>query len=250
MGEYKTGARHHAWKEKVIKPCEWCGADIELDESKAEGHHFCSRECFGKYHSENHPAKNGKVTQCTNCKIEIYRPACDFEKHQYLFCSRQCKDEFTTGENHPLWDASERSCDVCGKVFFASKSSPQHFCSRECYGLWLSENNCGENNPTWRGGISFEPYPPEFNARYKRIIRKRDGHKCVLCGKTTEENGRKLDVHHVTYDKSNLDPDLKVSLCRSCHMKTNTNRAFWTAVFTRFWRRAPVADWQRRQVVL
>lgn len=114
---------------------------------------------------------------------------------------------------------------------------------------WERGDYAGEKHPRWEGGLSNEPYPFEFNYRYKEMIRERDGRKCVLCGKTEEENGRRLSVHHTTYDKSDLDPRTKVSLCDSCHMKTNSNRSSWTAIFTKYLYRKPPQDWQMRVIL-
>ena len=85
-----------------------------------------------------------------------------------------------------------------------------------------SERMSGENNPCWAGGISkvFIEYPPEFNSRLKRKIRKRDGLKCQKC----EANSCRLDVHHIDYDKNNNDECNLITLCTSCHMKSNYNR--------------------------
>ena len=96
-----------------------------------------------------------------------------------------------------------------------------------------SERFTGENNPNWRGGVWIDPYPPEFNEEFKTLIRERDNHTCQLCGKTKEENGRKLDVHHIYYDKSNSDMDSKrfVALCSRCNSKVNFNREYWTKFF-------------------
>lgn len=83
----------------------------------------------------------------------------------------------------------------------------------------------GENNPMWRGGVSFEPYSPEFNERLKRKIRKRDGYICQRCGKTQEQEleelNKKLAVHHVDFDKENCDPSNLITLCASCNSKAN-----------------------------
>ena len=89
----------------------------------------------------------------------------------------------------------------------------------------LKGKGIGENNANWRGGISFEPYCHKFNNKFKESVRAEFGRECFICG--TPGNGRKLDVHHVNYDKSCLCSDIKcefVPLCRSCHMKTNNNR--------------------------
>ncbi len=55
-----------------------------------------------------------------------------------------------------------------------------------------------------------------------------DNRTCQLCGET--ENGRKLHVHHVHYDKKDCEPDL-VSLCHRCHSKVNHNRDYYEELF-------------------
>ena len=64
----------------------------------------------------------------------------------------------------------------------------------------------GKNSPHWQGGISFEPYIPEFNKQLKELIRQRDNYKCQLCGMPEIENIRKLDIHHIDYIKKNCLP--------------------------------------------
>ena len=63
-------------------------------------------------------------------------------------------------------------------------------------------------------------YPPEFDEEFKDYIRDRDGHKCAGCGKTEQENGRALDVHHINYTKYTVGVNC-ISLCRECHDKAH-----------------------------
>lgn len=95
----------------------------------------------------------------------------------------------------------------------------------------LPKDQRGENHPCWEGGISFEPYGLEFNNELKTRVRKRDGFSCQLCGAHQDELGQKLDVHHIDYDKQNSSPENLISLCMSCHSKTNHNKSFWTGYF-------------------
>lgn len=88
----------------------------------------------------------------------------------------------------------------------------------------------GENSHLWKGGVSFEPYCHKFNKRFKESIREKFGRVCFLCPTTEEENGRKLNVHHVNYNKDCLCDDSEcefVPLCDSCHSKTNHNQDYW-----------------------
>jgi DNA-binding XRE family transcriptional regulator len=94
----------------------------------------------------------------------------------------------------------------------------------------LSETHSGEKNSSWKGGISFEPYCSKFNKRFKESIRDRDDYTCQLCGCEQLLGGRKLDVHHIHYDKENCAPDV-VALCRSCNINVNGNRDYWEQYF-------------------
>jgi len=100
----------------------------------------------------------------------------------------------------------------------------------------------GENHPNWKGGISFESYGPEFNNSLKDYVRGRDDYICAICGKPTGVEGYCIPVHHIDYDKKNNDPMNLISLCESCHAKTNFNRRFWQIIL------APVA--RRREKAL
>ncbi len=92
----------------------------------------------------------------------------------------------------------------------------------------IGNANRGENCGTWLGGISFLPYCHKFNRHLKERIRNRDNRTCQLCGE--KENGHKLHVHHVHYDKENCEPDL-VALCHRCHSRVNHNRDYYEELF-------------------
>lgn len=93
----------------------------------------------------------------------------------------------------------------------------------------------GSNHPMWKGGVSFLPYCPKFNEDFKERVRAFFGYICQFCG--TPQNGRKLAVHHVNFNKDSCcDPNaprLFIPLCHGkCHMQTNINRPFWEQYFT------------------
>lgn len=94
----------------------------------------------------------------------------------------------------------------------------------------------GEENPAWKGGISKTPYCEKFNEEFKRRVRDFFKNKCVLCGRTKEENGkdkRALGVHHVNYDKMVCCNDTKplfVIVCTHCHRKIHFED--WCEYFT------------------
>lgn len=91
----------------------------------------------------------------------------------------------------------------------------------------------GIKSPSWRGGISFEPYDKNFNSKFKKAIKARDG-CCMLCNISFEDLKllkRKVAVHHVNYNKLLSIKENCCSLCNSCHSKTNANRKHWKKFF-------------------
>lgn len=100
-------------------------------------------------------------------------------------------------------------------------------------------DNVGEKASQWKGGLSFEPYCPKFNPDLKRRIRAFFDHRCIICGKTTEENGKRKQLmacHHVEYNKQACCDGKSVhfaTLCVSCHTKTGNNRDRWEAMIHR-----------------
>jgi len=92
-----------------------------------------------------------------------------------------------------------------------------------------------ENHYNWKGGISNNPYPPEFNAKLKLKIRTRDNFTCVLCGRTEreelEELNRVLCVNHIDFNKNNNKESNLNTLCLRCNVKINREREYWTNYF-------------------
>jgi hypothetical protein len=95
----------------------------------------------------------------------------------------------------------------------------------------MSIAHSGDKSNLWRGGISYEPYSPEFNGFLKEGVRKRDDYVCQECNKTQEELKRKLYIHHIDYDKKNNRNLNLISLCLKCHARTNFNREHWKQYF-------------------
>jgi hypothetical protein len=93
----------------------------------------------------------------------------------------------------------------------------------------MGESRKGENNPSWKGGISFAPYCPKFNETFKKRVREYYNNQCAICGAT----GR-LHIHHVDYNKQTCCDGSKprfIALCNVCHGKTNHNREYWREFF-------------------
>ena len=132
-----------------------------------------------------------------------------------------CQDpKYLEKVSNGLQKAHERGCygpETIEKLRLASE-------------MWWAMPGNRESHPRWMGGISFEPYPVEFNRQLKRKIRERDGYKCVMCGETGDVAC--LHIHHVDYDKENNDPMNLVTLCPRCHGKTGADRHLWKTVLS------------------
>ena len=70
-------------------------------------------------------------------------------------------------------------------------------------------------------------YPEEWTDTLRRHIRHRDEVSCRLCGSRRE----RLDVHHINYDKTDCDHLNLITLCRTCHQKTNLHRKDYYKMF-------------------
>lgn len=136
---------------------------------------------------------------------------------------RICYNKLRLGKNNPNWKGGNFICIDCGKITSNRKAIRCFSCNRK----YLT----GKNHPQWINGCSFEPYLPTFNQQLKSKIRVRDNFICQLCGIPELECNRKLDIHHIDYDKQNNNLNNLLSLCRSCNSKVNFNRKKWQQYF-------------------
>lgn len=142
------------------------------------------------------------------------------------FCSYSCywkwlkgKTTWMKGKHHSLQSKEKLKLANTGKQM---AEETKRKISLSCIG-----KNLGKNSGNWRGGSSFLPYSVDWTQTLKKSIRERDRYTCQICFSQPE----KLDVHHKDYDKLNCNPDNLISLCHSCHSKTNNNRKFWMDYF-------------------
>lgn len=98
--------------------------------------------------------------------------------------------------------------------------------------VWQREGH-RENFWNWHGGISKTTgyNNKTWNSLLKEVIRNRDGNVCQICLAPEDSLDKILAVHHIDYDKDNCEESNLISLCNSCHAKTNNNREKWQSVF-------------------
>lgn len=231
--------------------CAWCGKEkqVKPHRVKENKNHFCGVDCHNHWRaiSTNHyNYKGGKVAvNCAWCgKEKQVLPAIKRYYKNHFCRGADCQAKYNAkhfrGESSPAWRGGRFvavNCAYCKKSFTVTKyrasDYKNNFCSPACHSSWVKENQVLRNNPNWRGGISFEPYPVAWNGNLKEKVRERDARTCQHCGKPEAESRRKLDVHHIDYNKDNLDPENLISLCNSCHGKTHGRREYWKGYFIR-----------------
>ena len=207
--------------------CEYCNKEYYIRPShfKRKKHHFCSRDCYGKWESgANNPSWKDNYIRCPICGEE-FKP----KDKNTKYCSRKCM-----GLADHLKNSIDARCIVCGKRFRHIKATPPITCSKECANILHSLRMSGKGNPSYIG-ITQKGYK-DFNKKLKEQIKKRDNYVCQLCGLPDEENfcgnGYGLSVHHIDYDKTNCNPNNLISLCNHCHAKTNYNRERWKRILS------------------
>lgn len=190
-------------------------------------------------------------TTCKNCGKHS-------RTQNKIFCNHKCHREYT------LKNKAKFTCVICSKEFIPRQvGKANRYCSRKCFhadkafmrenmlsnktlkkyqkeiGSWMTgKKNMGfgykkgKDNLNWNNGSSFLPYTTAFNQQLKDKIRVRGNFKCQLCGIPELECERKLDIHHIDYNKKNSKETNLVSLCNKCHIKTNHNRENWIKHFS------------------
>ena len=87
----------------------------------------------------------------------------------------------------------------------------------------------------WYGNVKYYDGPrycEKFNEDLKERVRAFFNYTCFECG--TPQNGEKLHIHHVWYNKRlccDDTPRTLVPLCKNCHPKTNFKRETWSNHF-------------------
>lgn len=74
-------------------------------------------------------------------------------------------------------------------------------------------------------------YHPAWN-EIRKVIYKRDRWLCQCCGVHCR-NKIRISCHHIDYDIANNDPNNLITLCISCHAKTNFKRIDWIMFFNK-----------------
>lgn len=217
VGKYcSDDCRNNARKTSVVVECSNCSAKIERQPNQLErvDNVYCSKQCQAE------GQKLDKII-CEHCSVE-FKPSYQSQK----FCSRQCSAKSRESK-------VSTNCGECGEKLLRHNYYIQKydrvFCSSECRSNWLQKHSLFvTDNPRKIDG-KYSGFGSNWTFWRDKIRKRADG-KCEYCGKSKEENGRALSVHHKEPRRKFIESDYKVvedsnnsenlvALCRKCHMK-------------------------------
>ena len=233
---------------KIIIKCKICNSYFTVSPSRNKAL-YCSRKCLGKSKIGKSTWNKGKkflpetIEKMNQAKIGKHSsPNTEFKKGHI---------PYMTGKHHSLKTKQVLSNRLTR--YFLEDNNKLYLHNQ----IWTKERRrklsqslkgnkpwnrglnasidkriiAGEKHPDWNGGSTKQKYPHIFNEFLKEMIRNRDNRKCQNCGCPEIENGKKLDVHHIDYNRNNCHSDNLISLCVHCHRKTYRDRKYWTCYF-------------------
>ena len=162
---------------------------------------------------------------------------------------QKIRDNAPRGEAHANWKGGVTIliCKYCGKPYphRVDNMDKSSFCSMKCKADAQSIYQTGSKRPPrtvehlqkisaalqgiphdeWDGFAARNNYCPKFNETCRERNRDKYDRLCFICGKSEEDNGEKLSVHHVDMSKSQGCDGEKwklVPVCRTCHSMSHT----------------------------
>lgn len=224
--------------------CSYCNKEIRvsINKQKRDEHHFCNRECFSKWESEN---RVGDKSYNYKNALSIYKCVlCDKTFVSYSknrkYCSLECK-------NKAYEKRLELTCDNCGCNFKTTLSHikwsntrghKHNFCSQECTRAYLK----GENHPSYilnRKDLKDQNHSDRTSPQMKdwRInVFTRDNYTCKMCGiRSSQGTPVILNAHHIIPFIKNrelrFDISNGITLCDVCHKKTYKREEYFEEYF-------------------
>lgn len=218
---------------KPSKTCEYCGKVFFKKPSNSTFNwenriKYCSRQCYGNAKRHTPPDSELKPLLYDlywNQEMSVRHIAEKLGTHTEslrehfvrLGIPQRDRKEFAAlmpqCQKRPLAKCEHPECSNL------VKAHGRRFCSPKCRYDWIrGERMHGYLGPEgpWRSQMAF--YTSAFWLKRAEEIRQRDK-VCQRCGKTPEQNGKALDVHHIVPRRISQDDSHSnlVALCTTCH---------------------------------
>ena len=209
-------------KKNLKYYCKLCNKSIH-PETALWGTGLCMSCCrIGKYNANYKYGKTLKEVFCKDCGKQLCKKAFYYGYKRCRSCAQKINNSGIKNGNYKDGRTNQiYYCIDCNKILTdRGRSIRCKSCAKK-----------GELSPSWQGGLTKSGYYL-FTNELKKEIRDRDAHICQKCKKTEKCLKRKLDVHHIDYNKENCNEYNLISLCSHCNLVANENRDFWFAYFT------------------
>jgi hypothetical protein len=215
---YKQGQDDH-----ILKTCKKCGKPFYIHEKYINAKNvYCSKLCRETELRKQTCKKCGKQFNYKN-----FVPLCP-DCYDYKFVTK-CHNCGKNIKKNRKYVVNSKNYNILSeKIRFGKKRLAHRFIESE---MIYCSTKCAieKERPYYYKGIGDEVYPLEFNDKLKDRIKKRDKDQCQLCGAKWG-----LVVHHIDYNKENSSPLNLITLCLSCHAKTNFKRKWWVNIFSKY----------------
>lgn len=163
---------------------------------------YCSRQCAGI-------ARRVKSKKCFSCGNLFIAKSGHYKNKT---CSRKCGIQ--TRLKRKIY-----KCDICEIETFRTPATlkPNVFCSRKCYGKWITKNKGGKNSPMWKGGKT------KMNGGYIFTLVGRNkyiGEHRLIVEKHLERKLKSSEVvHHKNHNKQDNRIENLQIVTRAEHVK-------------------------------
>jgi 5-methylcytosine-specific restriction endonuclease McrA len=197
-------------QDKIQLECKYCSGQFEVQSYRKGTASYCSEECH------NEDQRDKVELTCEGCG-EQFETIRSRVQQGRKYCSDECAGNAEV-------ERVEIKCAQCGTQISVKPSRAERttYCSRECKDESMHDIT-GPAHPRWKGG--HEPYYGKNWEKMRKLVRIRDDHTCMRCGRHEKQLPRELDVHHIvpirefdSPENANTMENL-VALCQSCHGK-------------------------------
>ena len=185
----------------VSKPCAKCGTVFKpFGETKNRVSKYCSKSCWS--------VRKHSPRGCLTCGVSVRNPK--------KYCGMDCRNKAYVGK-------------------FASDATRQKMSDAKEGYMPVNVFKPKEQHPNWiadRSQVNRRWWPE--NKTWRMAVLKRDNYQCQMCSvRSTRGNRVVFDVDHIKPWSKFPDLRFEISngrtLCRPCHMKTDTwlGKARW-----------------------
>jgi len=215
------------WVRYAIFKCSFCLQEVEKEMRSGKNSISCGCQQYSKERNQKiaNTNKNHIVTEETKQKLRLANinkivsketKTKQSESHKGIKLTKEHKQSLSESrKGHIVTEETKQ------KIRLANTGKKQTEETIKQYKGELASN--------WQGGLSFLPYPPEFNKEIKKQVLERDNSICQNPNCVHLSEG--LDCHHIDYDKQNNNSENIITLCDRCHTKTNYDREYWTEFY-------------------